>query len=156
MSEAVQQLSFAALSDPQVRASEVLTDKDVDWQATIPQRTILRRLLYAVGSANAVTLRKLMDITGKSDRDVKKAISSLVIDFKVRVGASRGENPGYYLITNRDEALATAQPYINEIKELYKRIRVILDPHDLAEFEGQLLLAPASADAIAEEEERHL
>ncbi len=128
---------------PDAHAQEVLRNHYTPangWELTGLQRTILQRLVHRLGQSQAMPLKDLQLITGESDRNIKEAIRGLVVDFRVRIGASRGEVNGYYLITSREEALATAQPYISEVRQLVRRIRVLLDPHDLAELAGQLRL----------------
>jgi hypothetical protein len=61
----------------------------------------------------------------------------LVVDFKVRIGASRSKPFGYFFVTTPQEARDAAHLYISEIRELARRVRVLLDPHDVAEMEGQ-------------------
>jgi hypothetical protein len=108
------------------------------------QRHLLRVLIFHIGLHWAVPVRSLM-ITlrnamkrNPTEREIKDAVRSLVVDFKLRIGASRSDPPGYYLISNADEAKAAAQPYISEIRNLVRRVRVLLDPHQLAELAGQL------------------
>ena len=150
---------FAGMSEDAAdsHARRVLMSGEGPWPLTPLQRALLRILLFRVGARKAITLRDLIarleqiadaQSAGSphgpmaSEREIKDAIRSLVIDFKVRVGATRSrQHPGYYLITSAEEPRDTARPYVQEIKNLAQRVRVILDPHDLAEFEGQLTLA---------------
>ena len=135
------QLALAGILPPDAHARAVWRGEYTPgWELTGLQKVILGRLLSRLGAHNAIPLRSLLQITGSDAREIKDAIRSLVVDFKVRVGASRGDPPGYYLITSAEEARATSQPYISEIRQLVRRIRVLLDPHDMAELVGQLLL----------------
>jgi hypothetical protein len=134
-------------------ARRVLYSGAGPWPLTDIQREVLRAMLFHSGAARAIPLRDLIaklaragsSITSKpliaSERDVKDAVRSLVVDFKVRIGSSRSQPWGYYLITSVEEAREAAHPFIEEIKKLAQRVRVLLDPHDLAEFEHQLSLA---------------
>jgi len=107
------------------------------------QRELLRILLFHPGAQRAVPLRDLMvklDRVCKpipTEREIKDAARSLVVDFKVRIGASRSKPFGYFLVTTAEEARETAHPYISEIRELARRVRVLLDPHDLGDLAGQ-------------------
>jgi hypothetical protein len=114
------------------------------WPVTELQRQLLRILLFHPGAHKAIPLRDLMgkldramNKTLPTEREIKDAIRGLVVDFKVRIGASRSQPFGYFLITTAKEALDTARPYISEIRELAARVRVLVDPHDLAELAGQ-------------------
>jgi hypothetical protein len=124
----------------------VLAGSAGPWPVTELQREVLRVLLFHQGALNAICLRDLM---GKLDhvltpipteREIKDAVRGLVVDFKVRIGASRSRPAGYFLITSSEEARDSALPYISEIRQLARRVRVLLDPHDLAELAGQLRL----------------
>ncbi len=141
------QLGFTGMTaeSPEAHARRVLCGQPeaCPWPPTEIQRELLRILLFHLGAQRAVSLR---DLVGKlhhanyplpDEREIKDAIRGLVVDFKVRVGASRSKPFGYFLITTTQEARDTARPYINEIRELAARVRVLLDPHDLAELAGQ-------------------
>ena len=86
------------------------------WQLTDTQRELLRILLFHQGAQRAIPLR---DLTGKlckqlqrsvTEREIKDAARGLVVDCKVRIGASRNAQPGYYLILTAEEARDTARP----------------------------------------------
>lgn len=130
---------------PEAHARKVLCGQPAvcPWPPTQLQREALRILLFHPGAQSAVSLRDLMGkldrVTSElpTERETKDAIRGLVVDFKVRIGASRSRPFGYFLITTIQEARDSARPYINEIRELAARVRVLLDPHDLAELAGQ-------------------
>jgi hypothetical protein len=130
---------------PVSHASRVLCGQPAvcPWPPTQLQREALRILLFHQGAQRPISLRDLMGkldrVTSElpTERETKDAIRGLVVDFKVRIGASRSRPFGYYLITTTQEARDSARPYINEIRELAARVRVLLDPHDLAELAGQ-------------------
>jgi hypothetical protein len=140
------QLGFSGmvpLEDPSVHARSVLMGRSGPWKPTDLQIELLRILLLHQGAHWAIPLRDLMGKLQRvcdpipSEREIKDAARSLVVDFKVRIGASRSKPVGYFLIISAKEARETARPYISEIRELARRVRVLLDPHDLAEFAGQ-------------------
>ncbi|HKV94925.1 MAG TPA: hypothetical protein VJW20_20435 [Candidatus Angelobacter sp.] len=144
MTESVQ-LSFSGMtaeSDPSIYARNVMLGRCGPWPPTRLQCELIKQLLLHQGAQNAISLRDLMGKLQRvnpapNERQIKEAVHSLVVDFKVRIGASRSEPAGYFLITSIDEARKAARPYIAEIRELAKRVRVLLDPHDLAELAGQ-------------------
>jgi hypothetical protein len=154
------QLGFAGMGlepTPDQHVRNVLVGRSGPWQATDLQRETLRILLYHPGAQRAITLHALMvklDRVCKpipTEREIKDAVRSLVVDFKVRIGASRSKPSGYFLITTAEEARDAAHPYISEIRQLALRVRVLLDPHDLAELQGQrwielLLTEPENTD----------
>jgi hypothetical protein len=151
------QLGFAGMGlepTPEAHARNVMLGSG-PWPATDLQRELLRILLYHSGAQRAVSLRdlivKLERVSNSSvnllkpvptEREIKDAIRSLVVDFKVRIGASRSKPFGYFFVTTPQEARDAAHLYISEIRELARRVRVLLDPHDLSELEGQSWLKP--------------
>jgi hypothetical protein len=138
---------------PESHARRVLCGQAGPWPLTPMQQELLRILLFHLGAKQAIPLRDVMGKLGRvlkvapNEREIKDAARGLVVDFKVRIGASRSEPSGYYLITNSEEARDTARPYIAEVKKLIERVRVILDPHDLAEMAGQLSLTDQPKEA---------
>jgi hypothetical protein len=146
------QLGFAGMGlepTPEAHARNVMLGSG-PWQATDLQRELLRILLYHSGAQRAISLHalivKLERVSSSSvnlitpiptEREIKDAIRSLVVDFKVRIGASRSKPFGYFFVTTPQEARDAAHPYISEMRELAKRVRVLLDPHDLGELAGQ-------------------
>lgn len=148
------QLGFSGMGlepTPDAHARNVMLGSG-PWPATDLQRELLRILLYHSGAQRAIPLHALMvklDRVVKpipTEREIKDAIRSLVVDFKVRIGASRSKPFGYFFVTTPQEARDAAQIYISEIRELARRVRVLLDPHDLVELEGQKLFSDPGPD----------
>jgi hypothetical protein len=144
------QLGFAGMGlepTPEAHARNVMLGSG-PWPATDLQRELLRILLYHSGAQRAISLHALMVKLERvvkpvpTEREIKDAIRSLVVDFKVRIGASRSKPFGYFFVTTPQEARDAAHLYISEIRELARRVRVLLDPHDLSELEGQSWLKP--------------
>jgi hypothetical protein len=139
------QLGFAGMGldpTPEAHARNVMLGAG-PWPATDLQRELLRILLYHSGAQRAISLHDLIVKLSRlmtplpTEREIKDAIRSLVVDFKVRIGASRSKPFGYFFVTTPQEARDAAHLYISEIRELARRVRVLLDPHDLAELQGQ-------------------
>ena len=148
------QLGFAGMGldpTPDAHARNVMLGSG-PWPATDLQRELLRILLYHQGAQRAITLQALMAKLERvvkaipTERDIKDAIRSLVVDFKVRIGASRSKPFGYFFVTTPQEARDAAHLYIAEIRELARRVRVLLDPHDLVELEGQKIFSDPEPD----------
>lgn len=135
------QLQFEAFAD---REAEVLTQignlllGKGPWPLTPEQKTLLYAMEFHIGRAKAVQLARLCELTRLKDREVKNLMRSLVVDFKVRIGAARTEPYGYYLIVTADEAKEAAQVYESEIIELAKRVRVLRGREFVAELLGQI------------------
>ena len=89
------------------------------------------------GRASAVKLAALMAITGKNERDVRGIVEQLVVTHRMRIGASA---EGYYMIVDAEDLeVAIARPKA-QIFAMWRRLRVVMEPHALAELHGQLQL----------------
>jgi hypothetical protein len=140
------QLGFTGMGlepTPETHVRNVIFGRSGPWPVTELQRQVLHVLLFHLGAQQAISLRDLMvKLTrvckpAPTERDTKDAIRSLVVDFKVRIGASRSKPFGYFLVTTAEEARDAAHLYISEIRELARRVRILLNPHDLGELAGQ-------------------
>jgi hypothetical protein len=107
---------------------------------TEDQRRLLAVLRVHCGRRSAIPLATICERTKLGEREVKNLMRSLVVDFKVRIGAARTQPYGYYLVTTAEEAREAAQVYESEIIELAKRVRVLRGKHFVAELLGQLRL----------------
>lgn len=92
------------------------------------QRTILRALWHCKGRERALPLSDLrarLTVEHKhtvSGRRIKNFIRALVVDFKIRVCASRQAPYGYYLPTQHEEICDTSLIYEHEVEELTRRV----------------------------------
>ena len=109
---------------------------------TVRQQALLRIVAGRLGRAHAISVADLAAKLKVQPREVKGDVNELRRIFRVRIGSSRdGESGGYYLITNKQEALDTARPFVSQALSELAIARAILEPHELAELEGQLRLA---------------
>lgn len=135
------QLQFEAFADHEAellqQIGNLLLGKG-PWPLTRDQKNLLYAMKFHCGRAKAVQLARLCELTRLKEREVKNLMRSLVVDFKVRIGAARTEPYGYYLITTAEEAKEAAQVYESEIIELAKRVRVLRGREFVAELLGQI------------------
>jgi len=125
----------------QQRAYAVLRGEiDGAIEPTASQRAILRILADRPGKAMAISAADLARLANSDDRRVRNDVRDLRLIFKVRIGSARGEGNGYYLAVTREERLETVRPFANQIYAEAAIIRAMLDPHELAELEGQMQL----------------
>jgi hypothetical protein len=108
------------------------------WPLTEECRKVLGLLIYHKGAASAIQIKEISAYTKLSDRVVKDAVRSLIVDFKVRIGASRGKVAGYYLVMTAEEAEQSARALVHEIRELARRVRVLTDGVFISEQNGQM------------------
>lgn len=143
------QLDFGGFGPPvppDQHARRVLLGAYGPFPLTELQAQILRLLLFHQGAEQAIGLRDVMGKlrawygTHTCERKIKEAVRSLTVDFRVRIAAPRIGKTGYYLVTSSSEARAAARPYIAEGVKLFQRARVLLDPHDVSELDGQIRL----------------
>ncbi|QNI34502.1 hypothetical protein H7849_11765 [Alloacidobacterium dinghuense] len=106
---------------------------------TEQQRHILELLRYRRGRSKAIKISEISSRLNLSARFVKDMVRSLVVDFKLQIGASRdGADGGYYLVMSDEEALDTARPYIEEGIAMFKRAQVFVGTRAILELRGQL------------------
>jgi hypothetical protein len=89
------------------------------------------------GRAQAVKSVVLMHIAGKNDRDVRGIVEQLVVTHRMRIGASAD---GYYMIVDAEDLEAAIARPKAQIFAMWRRLRVVMEPHALAELHGQLQL----------------
>lgn len=105
------------------------------------QRELLRLLRFRRGMAKAVSIAEITARTGMNARLVKDLIRSLVVDYRVPIGASRdSETGGYYLVMTPAEAEDTARPYIREGVAMFRRAQVFLGTRAILDLRGQLAI----------------
>jgi glutamyl-tRNA synthetase len=89
-------------------------------------------------------LERLLE-SGAAYRD--RATAEDVRAWKQRHGAGRGyrgEPSGYAIIVTAEDLAAAVGPYREQIFAMWRRLRALLDPHELRALHGQLDLGDAS------------
>ncbi|SRR5579884_59115 len=136
------QLGFPQLTDVESESLKQINDllygKAAPFPLTNDQRRLLIALRFHYGRERAIELKELCELVKLDERKVKDLMRSLVVDFKVRIGAARTRPFGYYLITTAEEAKEAAGIYWSEVRELIKRAKVLEDRHFVLERLGQL------------------
>lgn len=136
------------LDDADSRIAELLRGSDASG-FPLPEfeRHLLGILAKRRGAENAIQVKDLAVRLDVSEREIKGMVRTLVVDFGVRIGASRGSSSrtgtqpaGYYIAIRPQEIAATRHAYVSEIRALAKRIKVLEGPQFAAELFGQLAL----------------
>jgi hypothetical protein len=103
------------------------------------QQAILTYLQqHAVGRANAknadtifsvMVQQGLPVIAGRTQEHVRGAVRSMINDHAQLIGTESGFNPpnGYYIIQNKDEAIATIMDLVNRSKSMLDRVDALKD-----------------------------
>ena len=81
------------------------------------EKTLLNILKEHRGKNNPITVYKLEQKTLSSSRKIRKSIANLVINHHVPIASSVNYPYGFYLITDKDEALLCLRQYWSRVKE---------------------------------------
>jgi len=90
---------------------------------TYLEETILNILQAHQGKDNPITVQELEEMTLASSRKIRKIVASLVIHHNIPIASSVHYPYGFYLITDKDEALACLRQYWSRVKEVANRAK---------------------------------
>lgn len=119
---------------------DLLEGKRGGWPLSPREKTMVAILGRCRGAMAAKPVEYFTRSLNCNAREVKAMVKSLVEDFALPVGSSRGDPPGYFLIVTAEEALDTARVYVNEIRSLARRVKAIAPEHKIVELLGQMNL----------------
>ena len=89
------------------------------------EKTILTILEGHKGKDNPITVRELERLTLASSRKIRRVIADLVIIHGVPIASSVHYPFGFYLITDKAEALQCLSQYWSRVKEVANRAKVL-------------------------------
>jgi len=92
---------------------------------SILEEVILSILQNHKGKDNPITVGELEKKTSASARRIRKAIASLVINHNIPIASSVHYPYGFYLITDKDEAVHCLKQYWSRVKEVANRAKVL-------------------------------
>ncbi len=92
------------------------------------------------GRGNPISIARLRQLTGFSERQIKGIVEQLVVAHRMRIGARREDPAGYFMIETAEDLEAAVKPYRNQILAMWRRLRVLEQTHKLMELLGQLRL----------------
>jgi hypothetical protein len=102
---------------------------------------VIAEMIWAhQGRAHPISIACLAKSTGKSERDVKGVVEQLVVTHRMRIGGRREEPVGYFVIVDAEDLAAAVGAYRKQIFAMWRRLRVLLSRHELAELHGQLVI----------------
>lgn len=90
---------------------------------TYLEETILNILETHKGKDNPITVQELERMTLASSRKIRKAVANLVIHHEIPIASSVQYPYGFYLITDKDEALQCLRQYWSRVKEVANRAK---------------------------------
>jgi len=89
------------------------------------EQTILNILEEHKGKDNPITVRSLEKITLSSSRKIRKIVADLVIHHNIPIASSVHYPYGFYLITDKKEAIQCLNQYWSRVKEVSKRAKIL-------------------------------
>lgn len=92
---------------------------------SILEEVILNILESHKGKDNPITVQDLEKTTCASSRKIRRAIANLVIQHNIPIASSVNYPCGFYLITDKDEALQCLRQYWSRVKEVANRAKIL-------------------------------
>lgn len=92
------------------------------------------------GRGRPIAIARIRELTSCGERTIKGLVEELIVTHKMRIGARRGESPGYFIIEDIEDQEAAVGPYKAQILAMLRRLRVLESPESLREFLGQLAI----------------
>jgi hypothetical protein len=108
------------------------------WPLAIEAEKLLRALRSAHGARLARPIRELAPLLNLTEREVKQAVRTLVVEFRLPIVGSRVEPHGYYLAVTTAERMQAARTLKHEVRALCLRIRALESQQEMLEYLGQL------------------
>jgi hypothetical protein len=124
---------FAAIEDEPFADSKIAP--------TAIERVVAGMIWKHQGRNNPISIAALSSATGKDARAIKAIVEQLVTTHRARIGGYRGADgdpAGYAVIVDAEDLAAAVGPYRAQIFAMWRRLRVLLSRHELAELHGQL------------------
>lgn len=75
------------------------------------------------GKDNPITVQELERITLASSRRIRRAVANLVVSHGIPIASSVHYPYGFYLITDKEEALRCLRQYWSRVKEVARRAK---------------------------------
>lgn len=90
------------------------------------------------GRNNPVSIAKLRENTGYSERQIKDLVAQLVVNHRLKIGARREEPAGYFVIESCEDLAAAVGPYKAQIHAMLRRLRALETPEAVRQFVQKL------------------
>lgn len=101
------------------------------------------------GREHPISIAALRAATGWSDREIKGIVEQLVVTHRMKIGGRRGDPGGYFLVVDLEDQAAAVRPLKGQTFAMWRRLRVLEEPHALREMAGQLAMS-VEAEAVPE------
>lgn len=104
---------------------------------TAQEKVIAGLVWQHQGRENPVSIAKLCEATGYSERTVKGIVEQLIVMHHIRIGGRRDDKPGYFVVVDRADQQLASLPIRNQIVAMARRLAVIESPEAVRELLGQ-------------------
>jgi hypothetical protein len=105
------------------------------------ERVVAGMIWAHPGRAKPIPITALTAATGWNAREIKGIVEQLVVTHRMKIGGRRGEPGGYFRIVDAEDQEAAVRPYRDQIFSMWRRLRVLMGKHRLAELAGQLAMS---------------
>lgn len=106
-----------------------------------PDEVLVASLIWKHrGRGNPVSIARLKDLTGFSERSIKGVVEQLVVCHRMKIGGRREEPVGYFVIEDAEDLRVAVGPYRAQILAMWRRLKVLESARELRELLGQLTL----------------
>jgi len=108
------------------------------------EKAVLAAIRYSRGAANACSIREIQRRPGcerLTDREIKKAVRTLRINFRIPIGSSKqGSGGGYFImLTDEDHSILRNQ-VLDQVRAELEVLKSLDGPRAALELLGQLQL----------------
>lgn len=104
------------------------------------ERVVAEMIWSHKGRANPISRERISKATGHGERDIKAIVAELVLTHRMKIGASRSEPVGYFVVMDAEDLEAAIGPFRDQIIAMWRRLRVLCEPRALRELHGQLVI----------------
>jgi hypothetical protein len=125
---------------PLFAVPEVDPFADSTTEPTADERRVAKLIAPHKGAANPVSIAVIAAATGLGERTVKGLVARLIVTHRMRIGGRREAPVGYFMIESATDLEVAVRPLRNQVIEMWHRLRVLENKHELARLLGQLSL----------------
>jgi len=108
------------------------------------EKRVLAAIRYCRGAANAVTIRDLQQFKGCEEldaREIKNAVRTLRINFRVPLGSSKkGSGGGYFIMLSDEDHTILRGQILDQVRAELEVLKAVDGPRAALELLGQLQL----------------
>ena len=119
-------------------------DPGVFAESRIPPSDAERRVAAVIwqhqGRRKPVPLRTLCKTVAMSEREAKGVVERLRMDHGIKIGASRREPVGYFIIRDTEDVVLSLGPFKSQIFTMLRTFRRLATPAMYRELAGQIRL----------------